>query len=142
MAVAGVAGVGHEDFIAGIDQRQAGELQRGRGAGCHDNAARRYIHAKALGIPAADALAQRVQAQGRRVLGMAFGHGARRGLLHQRWCREIGFADVQKDHRFAGVSHFACQGLCCLGHFHHIKRLNPLGACRNLHRLEPAGSGH
>jgi hypothetical protein len=48
MAVAGVARVGHQHFVAGVDQRQAGQLQRGRGAGRDHDAARRHVHAKAL----------------------------------------------------------------------------------------------
>lgn len=84
MAVAGIAGIGHEDFVARVDGRQAGQLQRGRGAGRDHDAPRRHIHAEALRIPVADALAQLGQAQGRRVLRGAALHGTGRSLLHQR----------------------------------------------------------
>ena len=33
MPVAGIARVGHEDLVARVDQRQAGQLQRGRVGG-------------------------------------------------------------------------------------------------------------
>ena len=63
VTVAGVAGVGHQHFITGFDQGQAGQLQRRRCASSDHDATRRHVHAKAAGIPGADALAQIAKAQ-------------------------------------------------------------------------------
>ena len=46
MPVARIARVGHQDFVAGLDQGQAGQLQRGRCAGRDDDAAGRHVDAK------------------------------------------------------------------------------------------------
>ncbi|MPN52327.1 hypothetical protein SDC9_199983 [bioreactor metagenome] len=134
VAVAGVAGVGHQDLVARVDQRQAGKLQSRRGACGNDDAPRRHVNAKALGIPAADVLTQCVQAQRRGVLRQAGAYGAVGGLLNEGRGGEVGLADVQEDHRVVASSHFACQGLCGLGDFHHVERFDALGACGQFHR--------
>ena len=128
MAVAGVAGVGHQHLVALVDQRQAGQLQRGRGAGRDDDAPGRHIHAKAAGVPGTDALAQLGQARCLGVLGATVADGALGSLLHQGRGAEVGFANVQIDHgRVAGAG-LAGHLLCVLGHFHDIERLDALGA--------------
>lgn len=76
MAVARIARVRHEDLVALLDERQAGELQGAGGTRRDHDAARRHGHAEALGVPAADAFAQRVQAEGVGVLGGAAAQGA------------------------------------------------------------------
>jgi len=58
--VAGVARVGHEHLVAGVEQGQAGQLQRRRRTGGDGDAPRRHVHAKAFGVPAADGFAQRL----------------------------------------------------------------------------------
>ena len=58
MPVARIARVGHQDFIARLDQGKAGKLQRGRCACRDDDAAGGHVGTKARRIPAADALAQ------------------------------------------------------------------------------------
>ena len=47
VAVAGVAGVGHQHFVARVDQRQAGQVQRGRGASRDHDAPCRNVHPEA-----------------------------------------------------------------------------------------------
>ena len=133
MAVAGVAGVGHEDFIALVHQRQAGQLKRCRRARRDHDAAGWHPQAKTLRIPAADGLAQCVQAQGGGVLGLA---GRDDGLccrLHTGRGGEVGLANVQKHHRPVGVRDLAGFLRSRFGHFHHPKRLDPLGSFRDAH---------
>jgi hypothetical protein len=101
MPVAGVARIGHQDLIPGVDQRQAGQLQRGRRAGGQHDAAGRDVHTEALRIPATDALAQRLKTRGLGVLGGTGLDGCDGRLLHPGWRGEIGLADVQEDHRHA-----------------------------------------
>ena len=76
--VAGVAGVGHQHLVAGLEQRQAGQLQRRRRARGDDDARRVDVHAEARAVPAGDALAQRGQAGGVRVLRAAAVAGSAR----------------------------------------------------------------
>ena len=133
MPVAGVAGVGHEHFVARVDQRQAGQLQCGRGASGDHNAAGGNVDTKAAGVPVADAFAQGGQAGGLGVLAVALADGALGCGLHQWRGGEIGLADVQKHHGRIGVRHAAAQLGGGLGHFHHIKRLYFFGAARDLH---------
>ncbi|MPM78503.1 hypothetical protein SDC9_125514 [bioreactor metagenome] len=103
-------------------------MQRGRCARRDDDATRRDVDAEASEVPLADLLAQRFQAEGVGVLGGAGTHGAVGGFLDQGGRGEVGFADVQEDHRVAGASDFAGQRLRGLGHFHHIKRFDAFGA--------------
>ena len=142
MPVARVAGVGHEHFVARVDQRQAGQLQRSRRTGGDHNAAGGHVHAEAAGVPGADARAQRGQTGGLGVLAVALGNGAQRSLLHQRRGSEIGLANVQEHHGRIGVRHAGAQLRRGLGHLHHIKRRDVLGAARDLHGLlRHSGSG-
>ncbi len=133
MAVARVARVRHEYLVALLDERQAGELQGAGGTRRDHDAARRHRHAEALGVPAADALAQRVQAEGVGVLRGAAAQGAVGRFAHQRRGGEVGLADVQEDHRLRAAGHLAGQGLRGLGDLHHVKGFDALGAPGKLH---------
>ena len=133
LAVAGVAGVGHEDFVALVDQRQTGQLQRGRSASGDDDA--RWVdgHTPSRGVPAADGFAQGRQAGGWGVLGQALFNGALRRSLHQGWCGEVGLADVQGDHRRIARACARLQLAGGFGQLHHVERSHPLSALRELH---------
>ena len=136
MAVAGVAGVGHEDFITGLNQRQAGQLQRGRGAGRDHDAVCRNVHLKAALVPGADGLAQCLQPQGVGVLRGTVIDALRSCRLNLCGGGVVRLANVQKDHGFRAIGHLLGQLLGSLGHFHHIKRFDLFGARRKLHGLD------
>ena len=107
VAVAGVARVRQQHLVVAVDQREAGELQRRRGAGRDDDAARGDLEAEATAIPAGDGLAQRRLA-GR--VGVLRAAGAQRllGGAPDRGRRgEVGLADVQEDHRLAAARRVA-----------------------------------
>ena len=133
VAVARVAGIGHEHFIARIHQRQARQLQRSAGPGSDDDALGGNVQTKALRIPPADGLAQRGQAQRVGVLRGALGNRGLCGMHHGGRGGEVGLANIEKDHGFGAVGHLGCQGLGGLGDFHDIKGLNLVGARSKLH---------
>ncbi|MNT02102.1 hypothetical protein D3C72_1365900 [compost metagenome] len=135
VAIAGVARIGHQNFVTRIDERQAHQLQRGRCARGDDDAAGRNINAKALRIPGRQRLAQRRNAQRRGVLRQAALDGLAGGFLHQGGRGEIRLADVQEDHGIGRARHLGRQCLGGLGHFHHIERFNAVGTVGNLHGL-------
>ena len=139
MTVAWVARVRHQDLIAGLDQREAGQLQGSRGTRGDDDPAGRHRHSEALRVPAADALAQAIQPGGLRVLRRAVPHSAQCRLLNQRRRGEVWLTDVQEDHRPIAIGNFARQPGSGLGHFQHIKRLDALGPDGGAHhRAFPA----
>ena len=107
VAVAGVARVGHEDFIALVDECQTRQLQCGRCARSDHNAVGGHLHTKALRVPAADGLAQGVQAQSRGVLGLAGGDDCLCSGLHAGRSGEVGLANVQEHHGPVGVRDLA-----------------------------------
>ena len=130
--VARVAGVWHQQFLAGVHHRQTGQLKRRRSPGRDDYAARRHVHAPALSVPAAQGLAQSGQARGAGVLGMPLSDGRFGGGLHPRRCREIRFADVEVDHPRRTGRQSGSQGMRLLGHLHDVKRIDLLRALRKL----------
>ena len=133
LAVARVAGVGQQDFVAIVHQGHAGQVQCCRCTGGDHDAAWVNGQPPALGIPLADALAQSLQAQGVGVLGLPILDGLMGCRLHQGWGREVGLSDVERDHGAVGVCELLRQPRRGLSHFHHIKRLNALGALRQFH---------
>ena len=133
VAVAGIAGVGHEDFIAPVNQCKAGQLQSRRSAcGDHD-AACGHLHVKALRVPAADGLPQGVEAERWGVLGVAGGDDGLCGGLHAGWGGEVGLTNIQEHHRPFGVRDLAGFLRSGLGHLHHPKGLNPFGSLGDAH---------
>ena len=135
VAVAGVARVGHQDLVAGFDQRQAGQLQRGRGAGRDDDAARRHVDAEALRIPAADALAQRGRGRWRACTACAPSRMARAAAS----CTSGGAVKSGSPmfRKIIGRSVCATSRASCeaaLAHLHHVEGLDALGALRDPHR--------
>ena len=133
MAVTGVTRVGHEHFVAGINQGQTSQLQGGRGTRRDHNPMGGDLQAKARRVPVADAFAQGRQARGLGVLGLAIAHGFLGGLLNQRRCGEVRFANVEKNHRLVRLGDLLCQGRGRFGDLHHVERLNALSALRDLH---------
>ena len=93
MAVAGVARIRHQHLVAALDQRQAGELQRRRGARGDHDARRVDLHAEALRVPLRDALAQRREAGGVGVLRAAVADGPLGGLLLETLVDDVGPAE-------------------------------------------------
>ena len=141
MAVAGVAGVGHQHFVARIDQGQASQLQGSRCACRYHNALRGNVQPEALRIPAADALTQRGQPGGLGVLRQPGADGPLGGLLHQWRGSEVRFADVQKNHGRGRVRYLSSQLAGGLGHFHDVKRIDALGAAGQSHGAMAGGNG-
>ena len=133
LAVAGIAGIGQQYFVAFVHQCHAGQVQGSRCARSDHNSFRGHSQVPTLCIPLADALAQSLQAQGVGVLGLPILDGLMGCRLHQGWGREVGFSDVERDHGAVGVCELLRQPRRGLSHFHHIKRLNALGALRQFH---------
>ena len=137
MAIARVARVRQQHLVAGLDQRQASQLQGGRSAGSDDDAAGRHIDAEALRVPAADALAQAVEPHRLRVLRGATVNRPGSGFLYQRRRGEVRLADIEENHRPAGVGHLARHRSGGFGDLHHIERLDAFGALRDPHATSP-----
>ena len=136
MPVARVAGVRHQHLVACLDQRKAGQLQRGRCTSRHDDATRFYINFKTRCIPGTDFFTQFAQACRLGVLGVAVGYRLGSSGLYQRRRCKVWLADVQKNHRLVSMFKLFGHGGCCLGNFHHIKRLYSLGALCDSHDVK------
>ena len=130
MAVAGIAGIGHQHFVAFADQRGACQQQAGRGAGGDDDAARVDLDTVRAGVVRRDRLAQRRQAERVGVLGGAGADRVDRRLLHQFGGGEVRLADAHADHVDAGARQRAGR----LDHLHHVERLDRMHALRHLLR--------
>ena len=59
MAVAGIAGIGEQHFVALVQQHAEGEEERGGRAGGHDDSARGHVQPVTGAIETGDRLAQR-----------------------------------------------------------------------------------
>ena len=133
LAVAGVARVGHQHLVAGLDEREASQLQGRRSTRRDDDAGRVDVQPKAGGVPAADGFAQSGQARGRGVLAAAVANGAFGSLLHLGRGREVRLADVEVQHgpvaRLCGCGH----GRSCFGQLHDVKRFDALRPLGNPH---------
>ena len=137
--VAGIARVRHQDLVAGLDQRQAGQLQRRRSAGRDDDAPRRHVDAEALRIPAADALAQRLQAGGVGVLRRAVADGAAAASCTSGGAVKSGSPMFRKiiGRSVCATSRASLRSR--LGHLHHVERLDAFGARGDPHPLALPG---
>jgi hypothetical protein len=131
LPVAGVARVRHQDLVAGLDQRQAGQLQGGRGAGRDDDAARRHrrrrsarryqplMRSRSAGRPVASVYCVRPARMARSAASCTSGGAVKSGSPMFR--KIIGWS-------LRATSRASCAG--GLGHFHHVEGLDAFGAPR------------
>mmetsp|Transcript_53113 Transcript_53113/g.124155 ORF Transcript_53113/g.124155 Transcript_53113/m.124155 type:complete len:405 (-) Transcript_53113:1279-2493(-) len=138
MAVAGVARVGHEHLVTPLEEREAGELQRRRGAGRDGDALRGDVEPEALTVPGGNRLTERRQAERVGVGRGPLGH-TRDRLPHGGGRAEVRLADVEPDHpapTLGGVAQRAGRGLCRgLGQLHHVEGLDAVKPGGELHGL-------
>jgi len=71
------------------------EQQRARGAGGDDDPFRRHLQPEPVRVVGGDRLAQRIDAEGRRVPGQAANDRFPRGFLHRRRRGEIRLTDAE-----------------------------------------------
>ena len=124
VAVGGIAGVRHQEFVARIDVQREREQQRAGAAGGHRDALRVDISGEGGAVVAGDRCAQFRQPQRRRVGAAPVAQRAHRGFGHLRRGGEIGLADLHVDHAAAGG--FQLPG--ARQHVHHHERLDFSGA--------------
>jgi len=126
IAVAGIAGVGHQHFLARIQARAQGQQKRAGRAGRHKDAADRDRHSVFQAVECRDFFSKFGQARRRRVFDVA-GRGVRNRRLQDRLRRhKIRLADFHVN----DVSAFGFQFLRTPEQFHHIKRLNARNSLR------------
>ena len=120
MAVGRVTGVGLQPFVARIGEHGQRQHQGAGRAGGDDDALGRYVGPEAVVVEAGDGLAQRGEAQGRRVMHVAAGQKAAAGLDDRGRAGEVRLADLQVD----DVAAFGGQGVGALEDLHHVEGLD------------------
>ena len=137
MPVAGIARVRHQDLVARLEQREAGQLQRGGRARGDDDAIGIEGQVLRLAVPVGDALTQRPQSVGLRVGDATLGGEARGGVADGRAGAEVRLADVQVDHAPAAPGRIADRRAGDLigpfGAFHDIERIDVPDTIRKSH---------
>jgi len=132
MAVARVAGVGHQHLVARLDQRQAGQLQGRRGAcGDHDAAGRRPARQDGCCVPGGDA--PRARPAGR-VASVYWVRPSAAWLRSAAPCTSGGAVKSGSPMFRKTMGAVGCGGAPGgqarrrLGHLHHVEGLDALGA--------------
>ncbi len=107
VAVAGIAGIGHQYLVAGAGQQPQRQQERAGCPGCDDDARRLDCGLPARRIKPGDGFAQFGQAQSTCVMRMAGTQRGDAGLDNGRRCGEVGFANFEMDDvapgRFQGL---------------------------------------
>jgi len=98
--VTGVTGIGKDDLVVRIKDRQHREKQSGGCAGGNQDLIGRNADAVFPKIKIADGLSELQQSQRVRVQGFILGQGVPGRLHNYRRCREIGFAHFHMDNVF------------------------------------------
>jgi hypothetical protein len=124
VAVARIAGVGHQHFVVAVDERRAGQQQRRGGACRHDNARRIDREAVRVLVVPGDGLAQRLHTERARVLRHAAAQRGGCGLDNGLGRREVRLANAHVDDVASGVLELG--GF--LHQFHDIERLDLVDA--------------
>ena len=136
MPIARVAGVRHEDLVAGLNQGHTRQVQGG-GCSCrYNDSAGGDVNTKPTGVPVADAFAQAGQSSGWSVLRPSVLNRLLCCCLYQGRGGEVGFSDIQKNHGRIGVCDLLAQRGGGFGYLHDIEGLYPLCTRRDLHGCE------
>ena len=133
--VARVAGIGHQHFVTGREQRAHGQQQRARRAAGDADARRRDLDAVTGAIPAGQRRSQLGRPERRRVADLVTTQSFDGGVDDRLGRREVGLAD---DH----VDDAAALGLERLGtrhQHHHVERLDLRHAAG---QSQPRARGH
>ena len=129
LAVAGVAGVGHDDVVARLRRQCRGQQQPRRGPRRDEHPPRVDVDAVAGAVQAGHGPAQRGQARGRGVGQGAPVHGGAHGLVDPRRGAEGGLAEAELGDADPPGLQLPCPGADA----HGVEGLCSYGSLRDLH---------
>ncbi len=109
VAIAGIAGLGHQQLIALIQQRQERQHEPGRRAGRDDHLGRRYVDVVGIAVMPGDPLAQRRDAERVGIAEQLPVDGGLHRLPHHARRRCSGLSDFHVNNIVAFCDAFICR---------------------------------